>query len=144
MLVTEPDAVTKQWCPMVRLRWESRPFAFNRSNLGPKGRFRNVLYRMFFPPSDERAFLSMTGDGLHDVAMGDQGSVPNGTRAGDIVAWRARPSHSRRTDRALPRVPMPIFRHCLGGFGRSVWLLPQSIVVNFLNKCNFGCILIVK
>jgi hypothetical protein len=49
MLVTEQDAVMKKWCPMVRLRWESRPFAFNRSNPGPKGRVRNILYRMFFP-----------------------------------------------------------------------------------------------
>jgi hypothetical protein len=49
MLVTEQDAVMKKWCPMIRLRWESRPFAFNRSNPGPKGRFRNMLYRMFFP-----------------------------------------------------------------------------------------------
>jgi hypothetical protein len=36
MLVTEEDAVMKKWCPMVRLRWEQRPFAFNRSNPGPK------------------------------------------------------------------------------------------------------------
>jgi len=49
MLVTEEDAVMKKWCPMVRLRWEARPFAFNRSNPGPRDRFKNVLYRMFFP-----------------------------------------------------------------------------------------------
>ena len=49
MLVTEEDAVMKKWCPMIRLRWEERPFAFNRSNPGPKGRFKNMLYRMFFP-----------------------------------------------------------------------------------------------
>jgi hypothetical protein len=49
MFVTEEDAVMKKWCPMVRLRWEERPFAFNRSNPGPKGRIRNMLYRMFFP-----------------------------------------------------------------------------------------------
>jgi hypothetical protein len=35
--------------------------------------------------SDERAFLPMTGGGLHDVAMGDQGSVPNGTARG--ILW---------------------------------------------------------
>lgn len=31
MLVTEQDAVMKKWCPMIRLRWEARPLAFNRS-----------------------------------------------------------------------------------------------------------------
>jgi len=49
MLVTEEDAVMKKWCPMIRLRWEQRAFAFNRSNPGPKGRLNNMLYRMFFP-----------------------------------------------------------------------------------------------
>ena len=49
MFVTEEDAVMKKWCPMVRLRWEERTFAFNRSNPGPKGRVKNMLYRMFFP-----------------------------------------------------------------------------------------------
>ncbi len=34
MLLTEQDAVMKKWCPMIRLRWESRPLAFNRSNPG--------------------------------------------------------------------------------------------------------------
>ena len=34
MFVTEQDAVMKKWCPMIRLRWEARPFAFNRSNPG--------------------------------------------------------------------------------------------------------------
>jgi hypothetical protein len=48
MLVTEEDAVMKKWCPMIRLRWEQRAFAFNRSNPGPKGRLNNMLYRMFF------------------------------------------------------------------------------------------------
>ena len=49
MLVTEEDAVMKKWCPMIRLRWESRPFAFNRSNPGPKDRLKNMFYRMYFP-----------------------------------------------------------------------------------------------
>jgi hypothetical protein len=49
MLVTEQDAVMLKWCPMIRLRWETRPFAFNRSNPGPKARLRNLLYRIFFP-----------------------------------------------------------------------------------------------
>ena len=39
MLVTEEDAVMKKWCPMIRLRWEERTFAFNRSNPGPKARW---------------------------------------------------------------------------------------------------------
>ena len=49
MLVTEQDAVMKKWCPMIRLRWEARPLAFNRSNPGRSARFRNMMYRMFFP-----------------------------------------------------------------------------------------------
>jgi hypothetical protein len=49
MLVTEQDAVMKKWCPMIRLRWEARPFAYNRSNPGRSARFRNMLYRIFFP-----------------------------------------------------------------------------------------------
>ena len=49
MLVTEQDAVMKKWCPMIRLRWEARPFAFNRSNPGRSARFRNMMYRIFFP-----------------------------------------------------------------------------------------------
>jgi hypothetical protein len=49
MLITEQDAVMKKWCPMIRLRWESRPFAYNRSNPGRSARFRNMLYRIFFP-----------------------------------------------------------------------------------------------
>jgi hypothetical protein len=47
MLVTEQDAVMKKWCPMIRLRWESRPFAFNRSNPGTEHRVKNMLCRMF-------------------------------------------------------------------------------------------------
>ena len=57
MLVTEDDAVMKRWCPMVRLRWEQRQFAFNRSNPGFKGRIRNMVYRMLFP----RAHHQMRG-----------------------------------------------------------------------------------
>jgi hypothetical protein len=47
MLVTEQDAVMQKWCPMIRLRWEARPFAYNRSNPGRSARFRNMLYRIF-------------------------------------------------------------------------------------------------
>jgi hypothetical protein len=49
MLVTEQDAIMKKWCPVIRLRWEARPLAFNRSNPGRSARFRNMLYRIFFP-----------------------------------------------------------------------------------------------
>jgi hypothetical protein len=91
MLVTEQDAVMKKWCPMIRLRWESRPFAYNRSNPGRSARFRNMLYRIFFPtpaPRREGAFLPMPGVGLHDVAMGDQRSSPTRAAQGTRVAWR--------------------------------------------------------
>jgi hypothetical protein len=73
MLVTEQDAVMK-WCPMIRLRWEARPFAHNRCNPGRSARFRNMLYRIFFPRLHHEmrgAFLPMPGVGLHDVAMGN-------------------------------------------------------------------------
>lgn len=49
MLVTEQEAVATRWCPMIRLRWERGAVAFNRGNPGPKARFNNMLYRMFFP-----------------------------------------------------------------------------------------------
>ncbi len=49
MLLIEHDAVMTKWCPMIRLRWESRPFAYNRSNPGRSARFRNMLYRIFLP-----------------------------------------------------------------------------------------------
>ena len=49
MLVTEEDALTNRWCPMIRLRWEGKPPAFNRGNPGPKARYKNWFYRMFFP-----------------------------------------------------------------------------------------------
>jgi hypothetical protein len=49
MLLTEQDAIATKWCPMVRLRWGSRPLAFNRSNPGRFARFKNMLYRRFFP-----------------------------------------------------------------------------------------------
>jgi len=49
MLLTEHDAIMKRCCPMIRLRWESRSFAFNRSNPARNARFRNMIYRIFFP-----------------------------------------------------------------------------------------------
>ena len=48
MLVTEQDAIINKRCPMIRLRWESRPFAFNRSHPGRKERVKSWLYKMFF------------------------------------------------------------------------------------------------
>jgi hypothetical protein len=48
MLVTEQDAVMNKWCPMIWLRRESRPVAFNGSNPGPRERVKSWLYGMFF------------------------------------------------------------------------------------------------
>ena len=79
MLITEQDAIMKKWCPMIRLRWKARPFAFNRSNPGRSARFRNMMYRIFFPRLHHEMrghFFPMPGVGLHDVAMGDQRSAP--------------------------------------------------------------------
>jgi hypothetical protein len=87
MLITEQDAVMKKWCPMIRLRWESRPFAYNRSNPGRSARFRNMPYRIFFPRLHHEMrgkFLPMPRVGLHDVAMGDQRSTP--IRAAEGIA----------------------------------------------------------
>jgi hypothetical protein len=54
MLVTEPDAIINKRCPMIRLRRESRPFAFERSHPGRKERVESWLYNMFFrPPHDQ-------------------------------------------------------------------------------------------
>jgi hypothetical protein len=127
MLVTEQDAIMKKWCPMSRLRWESRPFAYNRSNPGRSARFRNMLYRIFFPtpaPRHEGAFLPTPGVGLHDVAMGDQSSAPTRAAQGIPISdaqgllWLGRLArHADRAmmDRALRGAGlMPIFRHCLG------------------------------
>ena len=91
MLVTEEDAVMKKWCPMIRLRWEQRAFAFNRSNPGPKGRLNNMLYRMFFPRLHHQMrghFFRCQGLGLHDVAMGNQKSAP--VRAAQGILWLGR------------------------------------------------------
>jgi hypothetical protein len=49
MLVSGEDAVMKKCRPMIRRRREDETFAYDRSNPGPKDRFRNVPYRMFFP-----------------------------------------------------------------------------------------------
>jgi hypothetical protein len=49
MLVTEQDAVMNKRCAMIRLRRESRPFAFKRSHPGRKARVKSWLYKMFFP-----------------------------------------------------------------------------------------------
>ncbi len=82
MLVTEQEAIATKWCPMVRLRWEKRTFSFNRSNPGPQGRFRNMVYRMFWRPAIRRL---------------------NRSNARDIAVWRARRARSRASmDRLLP------------------------------------------
>ena len=111
MLLTEHDAVMKKWCPMIRLRWEARPFAFNRSNPGRSARFRNMLYRMFFPRLHHEMrgnFFRCQGSGCmvwrwetRDPPPLEKGS-PHPSRARDIVAWQARPSRSLRSD--APRV----------------------------------------
>ena len=49
MLVTEQYAKANMWCPMARIRWMSRPLAFNRSNPGHGSRIYNALFRAFFP-----------------------------------------------------------------------------------------------
>ncbi len=114
MLLTEQDAVMKKWCPMIRLRWETRPFAYNRSNPGRSARFRNMLYRIFFPRLHHEMrgkFLPMPGVGLHDVAMGDQRSAPiraeqgiAPSRAAQGILWLGRHAlrvHCAVMDRAL-------------------------------------------
>jgi len=49
MLVSEQKAKETMWCPMARIRWQSRGVVFNRSNPGPKSRFTNAIFRTFFP-----------------------------------------------------------------------------------------------
>jgi hypothetical protein len=91
MLVTEQDAVVNKRCPMIQLRRESRSFAFNRSNPGRKERAKSWLHWMFFPRLHYQMrgeFLPMPGVGLHDVAMGDQRSLPN--RAAHGILWPGR------------------------------------------------------
>ena len=39
----------EEMLPMIRLRLEARPFAYNRSHPGRAACFRNMLYRMLFP-----------------------------------------------------------------------------------------------
>jgi len=49
MIVTEQQAKRSLWCPMARVRWQSRVVAFNRGNPGHWDRFKNALFRTFFP-----------------------------------------------------------------------------------------------
>src|SRR6266850_181975 len=91
MLVTEEDAVMKKWCPMIRLRWEQRAFAFNRSNPGPKGRLNNMLYRMFFPRLHHQMrghFFRCQGSGCLMWRWKTEIRARQ-SRARDIVAWQA-------------------------------------------------------
>jgi hypothetical protein len=49
MIVTEQQAKRSMWCPMARIRWQSRVLAFNRSNPGHKDRLTNAIFRTLFP-----------------------------------------------------------------------------------------------
>jgi hypothetical protein len=49
MIVTERQAKRTMWCPMARIRWQTRPLAFNRSNPGKWERFKNRLFIVLFP-----------------------------------------------------------------------------------------------
>lgn len=49
MLVTEQYAKNSMWCPMVRLRWQTRVVAYNRVQPGKGYRLFNAIFRTFFP-----------------------------------------------------------------------------------------------
>ena len=49
MLISEQQAKTTMWCPMVRVRWPNKVVAGNRVNPGHKDRITNALFRTFFP-----------------------------------------------------------------------------------------------
>jgi hypothetical protein len=49
MLLTEHDAVMTKCCPMIRLRWQSSHLRIIAPIPARTARFRNMLYRMFFP-----------------------------------------------------------------------------------------------
>jgi hypothetical protein len=49
MIVTERQAKRSMWCPMARVRWQTSWQASNRSNPGRWNRFKNALFRTFFP-----------------------------------------------------------------------------------------------
>jgi hypothetical protein len=96
MLITEQDAIMKKWCPMIRLRWEARPLAFNRSNPGRSARFRNMMYRIFFPRLHHEMrghFFRCQGSGCM-MWRWETKDPPHrkSRRARDIVVWQARPS----------------------------------------------------
>ena len=86
MLVTEEDAVMKKWCPMVRVRWgPNRPLAYNRNNPGPKARFNNVVFRMFFPRLHHQMrghFFRCQGAGCMMWRWATKDSRPSETRKG--------------------------------------------------------------
>ena len=134
MLVTEQDAVMKKWCPMIRLRWEARPLAFNRSNPGRSARFRNMLYRVFFPRLHHEMrghFFRCQGSGcmmwrwetkdppaIRRAAQGipraAQGIAPIGAAQGILWFGRlARHVHCAVmcTVRCVAQAPVPKFRH---------------------------------
>jgi len=72
MLLTEQDAVMKKWCPMIRLRWESRPLAFNRFQSGPRRPLSQHDVSNLFPAPASR----------------DEGAVP--IRAAQRILWLGR------------------------------------------------------
>jgi hypothetical protein len=110
---------------------ESRPFAYNRSNPGRSARFRNMLYRIFFPRLHHEMrgnFFRCQGSGCMMWRWETKDPPPSEPRKGsppseprkDIVAWQARPTRSLRSDgtaRCKAQAPMPLFRHCLGSGG---------------------------
>jgi hypothetical protein len=49
MIVTERQAKRSMWCPMARVRWQAAWQASNRSNPGRWNRFKNLIFRTFFP-----------------------------------------------------------------------------------------------
>jgi len=49
MIVTELQAKRGMWCPLTRVRWKGTLVAWNRSNPGAWDRFKNALFRTFFP-----------------------------------------------------------------------------------------------
>ena len=80
MLVTEEDAVMKKWCPMIPASLGAEAIWLHSLQSGPQRPLQqHAVSDVFRSPasSDERAFLSVSGIGVHDVAMGDQQSAPD-------------------------------------------------------------------
>jgi hypothetical protein len=96
---------------------------------GPQGALpQHIVSNVLSAPAspDARAFLPMPGVGLHDVALGEQGAVPDGTAQGILRPGR-RALHlygtmsrnvSKRHESDLISSGLPTFRHCLGRTSR--------------------------